>query len=278
LGVNRRYLPANRCAKGRSALTISGFPAIFSPPHMMRKHLAAFTLIELLIVITIIAVLASIALPAYNGVKERGDQTKDLSNAKQVALALRQFAIDNNGSYPSKGPGADYATAPSDPPSTSNDAFWWLFPNYLQSEQVFTIAGSAYTPTNPDNKLDNVTTQTATRADSLRAGENGFAYITGLTDTSNPTFPIIADGFANGTPGTYTKDKSKMGGVWSGKKAIVVFCDASGQIMPVNSTSGKIPRSAGGAGASLFDNNSIDGTWLSASNRILNPDPPAGAQ
>src|SRR5438874_13365078 len=72
---------------------------------------SAFTLIELLIVVTIIAVLASIALPAFNGVKERGDQTKDLSNAKQIALALRQFAIDNNGNYPSKHPAVDYSDA-----------------------------------------------------------------------------------------------------------------------------------------------------------------------
>src|SRR3954463_11040020 len=104
----------------------------------LRKQTSgAFTLIELLIVITIIAVLASIALPAYNGVKERGDQTKDLSNAKKVALALRQFAIDNNGSYPSKAPATDYAAAAATLPTTSNDAFWWLFPNYLQSEQIF---------------------------------------------------------------------------------------------------------------------------------------------
>ena len=75
----------------------------------MNTKLSAFTLIELLIVITIIAVLASIALPAFTGVKERADQTKDLSNAKQIALALRQFAIDNNGSYPAKAPAADYS-------------------------------------------------------------------------------------------------------------------------------------------------------------------------
>src|SRR5206468_7029799 len=98
----------------------------------IKPKVGAFTLIELLIVITIIAVLASIALPAYTGVKERGDQTKDLSNAKQIALALRQFAIDNNGAYPSKPPAADYSTATGSP-TTSNDAFWWLFPNYLQS-------------------------------------------------------------------------------------------------------------------------------------------------
>jgi type IV pilus assembly protein PilA len=82
---------------------------------MKNTSSGAFTLIELLIVITIIAVLASIALPAFAGVKERGDQTKDLSNAKQIALALRQFAIDNNGSYPAKPPAADYAAATGTP-------------------------------------------------------------------------------------------------------------------------------------------------------------------
>jgi prepilin-type N-terminal cleavage/methylation domain-containing protein len=243
---------------------------------MRKKTAAAFTLIELLIVITIIAVLASIALPAFTGVKERGDQTKDLSNAKQVALALRQFAIDNNGTYPSKAPAADYATATAlSSDGKSNDAFWWLFPDYLQSEQIFAISGSAYTPGNPDNRLD--ADDAATRVETLKAGENSYAYICGLTDTSNPTFPLLADGFANGTPGKYAKDKSKTGGVWSGKKAIVVFCDASGQVMSVNSTSLKIPRPPGSSSPDLFTP-AQDGSWIGSANLVLNPDPPAGAQ
>src|SRR5437763_8866016 len=141
---------------------------------MTSKTSAAFTLIELLIVITIIAVLASIALPAYNGVKERGDQTKDLSNAKQIALALRQFAIDNNGAYPSKQPdgksAGDYSANAATLPTTSNDAFWWLFPNYLQSEQIFAVTGSAYTPSTPDNKVD--ASGASSRTDTLKKGEN----------------------------------------------------------------------------------------------------------
>src|ERR1700730_14015524 len=143
---------------------------------MRKNKSSAFTLIELLIVITIIAVLAGIALPAYNGVKERGDQTKDLSNAKQIALALRQFAIDNNGAYPNKQSDAnakgDYSAAASTLPSNSNEAFWWLFPNYLQSEQIFAVTGSAYTPSNPDNKIDDPT-KTA-RTDTLKKGENNY--------------------------------------------------------------------------------------------------------
>ena len=73
----------------------------------MKTPHSAFTLIELLVVITIIAILASIALPVFNGVTERANQTKDLSNAKQIGLALKLFASDNNGAFPSKGPAAD---------------------------------------------------------------------------------------------------------------------------------------------------------------------------
>ncbi len=34
------------------------------------------------------------------------------------------------------------------------EAFWWLFPNYLQSEDIFTVASSTWTPNEPDNKID----------------------------------------------------------------------------------------------------------------------------
>jgi prepilin-type N-terminal cleavage/methylation domain-containing protein len=235
---------------------------------MRKKNLSAFTLIELLIVITIIAVLASIALPAYTGVKERGDQTKDLSNGKQVALALRQFAMDNNGAYPSKGPAADYSAAAATLPTNSNDAYWWLFPTYLQSEQIFAISGSAYTPSNPDNKLD--AANAATRTDTLKANENSFAYVAGLTDTSNPIFPLIADGFATGSPGTYATNKAQKGGVWSGKKAVVIFCDSSGQVMRVDPTTKQVQRTdSSGQKANMFTGAA---DWFdTAANPVLNP-------
>src|SRR5436305_12152535 len=97
---------------------------------------SAFTLIELLVVIAIIAILASIALPVFSSVQERGKQTKDMSNGKQIALALKQFAVDHDGTFPNKEPAADYNTAPNVlvAADKSNDGFWWLFPNYLTSE------------------------------------------------------------------------------------------------------------------------------------------------
>lgn len=238
----------------------------------MNKHTTpAFTLIELLIVITIIAVLASIALPAYTGIQERANQTKDLSNSKQIALALRQFAIDNNGSFPAKKPGIDYSQAADLDSSTSksNDALWWLFPNYLQSEDIFVVAGSKWTPANPDNKIDQA--GAAGRIETLKLGENNYAYVVGLTDTSNPAFPLLADGFKETAPvPIYDPSKAQKGGVWAAKKAIVALCDGSGQIMKVDPTTKTVLRPGGTT--SIFAPGDSANPWLDAANFILNPD------
>ena len=150
----------------------------------------------------------------------------------------------------------------------SNDAYWWLFPNYLQSEDIFVVPGSKWS-TGVDNKIDPATA--TSRTQTLKTGENNFAYVAGLTDTSNPAFPLIADGFKTGTPGTYDTSKSNKGGVWSGKKAIVVFCDASAQIMKVDPANQQVKRP--GHTYSMFDTGSstTDDPWLVEANPVLNP-------
>src|SRR4051812_42623405 len=168
----------------------SVLPFSTSLPQTMKtysSHPPAFTLIELLVVIAIIAVLASIALPVFSSVQERGQQTKDLSNAKQIALACKLYASDNDGKFPDKD-----GTSPADPQptltanDTSNKAFAALVPNYLPTEKLFYLAKSAWSTRTPDENTQNA-------ADRCEASTNNFAYEMGLGDTSNPSFPLIAD-------------------------------------------------------------------------------------
>ena len=64
------------------------------------KKGAAFTLVELLIVIAIVGILAGLLLPALIQAKEKAKRTACVSNLKQVNLATRLYAEDNGESLP----------------------------------------------------------------------------------------------------------------------------------------------------------------------------------
>ncbi|MGF1657590.1 MAG: type II secretion system protein [Verrucomicrobiales bacterium] len=77
-----------------------------SPPSSVSSLNWAFTLIELLVVIAIIAVLVSIAVPAFTGAQERARALSDLNNLRQIGIASLAFASDNNSVLPAA-PGGD---------------------------------------------------------------------------------------------------------------------------------------------------------------------------
>ena len=59
-----------------------------------------FTLVELLVVIGIIALLISILLPALSKARKQAMIITDLSNMRQVGLAVNMYANDNKGRLP----------------------------------------------------------------------------------------------------------------------------------------------------------------------------------
>lgn len=64
------------------------------------KRHRAFTLIELLIVITIIGILAVALIPRLTGGPSRARDAQRKSDLQQIATALEFYANDNNGGYP----------------------------------------------------------------------------------------------------------------------------------------------------------------------------------
>jgi prepilin-type N-terminal cleavage/methylation domain-containing protein len=238
----------------------------------------AFTLIELLVVISIIAILAGIALPAFTTVQIKGRQTAGLSNVKQILLACKIFATDNNGNYPSYTLDTNLQPTSTLITSDANTCFAQLFPDYLTNETIFCEQGSAYTVKLADNVIDTPMAQVHTL--TLATGENTFAYCTGLTDTSNALFPMVADGFITGgsqSGWTYSTNKTVKGGVWEGKKAIVGLVDGSASIQKVNPTAlsvmGNPAVGTSGTPVSYFSTN-VTGTqpWLTGpTNTWLNP-------
>jgi prepilin-type N-terminal cleavage/methylation domain-containing protein len=73
---------------------------------MDRRTPEAFTLIELLMVIAIIAILAALLLPTLSRAKQKAYATTCLNNTKQLETALTLYAGENQNSFPPNTPAA----------------------------------------------------------------------------------------------------------------------------------------------------------------------------
>ena len=64
---------------------------------------AAFTLMEILVVVSIILILAAIALPVYSTVLSRANKVVALNNMRQTTATLISYTGQNDGDFPNEG-------------------------------------------------------------------------------------------------------------------------------------------------------------------------------
>ena len=233
-----------------------------------RKKRGAFTLIELLVVIAIIGILASSAMPAYNGIQERAKRTKDVSNIKQILLGCRAFAADWEGIYPSFDPDAEQSGGGGGGEdsefSTSTDAFNALIPDYIDTEIVFWLQ------TKHPDKI-----QPPKEDGELESQENVYCYASGQTDTSFSRSPLVADGLMDG-PGEYGEYHPWL----KSKKAVVGFCGGHvSEETLTSATAGATVRSKDKLVENIFEEREVSedggssGGWLDTkSDNVLLPD------
>ncbi len=95
----------------------------------MKSNHKAFTLIEMLVVISLIGILAALALVSFTSAQKQARDTTRKSDLKQYQTAVEGYALKNNDIYPIHGSSVpanttlctdlDIGSCPADPKNTS---------------------------------------------------------------------------------------------------------------------------------------------------------------
>ncbi|MEW6303690.1 MAG: DUF1559 domain-containing protein [Verrucomicrobiota bacterium] len=89
----------------------------------------AFTLVEMLVVIAILAILASLLLPALARAKDKGRQAFCQNSLRQVGLAFQLYHGDYDDQFPAPGSKQRYGPQPE-------DWIWWQYGRGVSNSSI----------------------------------------------------------------------------------------------------------------------------------------------
>ena len=195
-----------------------------------------FTGLELLVVVAVVVVGAALATPQIFKALKRAALAEGINNARQVKLALDNFATDFDGQFPNDDTGEGVLEGGTGS-TYSNDYFRQLFlAGVIESEFIFWVKNSGVASKGaPDDKIkQNGRMQPEL---ILEQGDAHWAYITDQTNLGTGSRPLILDGYQAGTS-EWDPD------TWD-NKVIVVRIDGAFKPMRMRITDNKVLDGSG---------------------------------
>lgn len=228
-----------------------------------RRGRMAFTLVELLVVIGIIALLISILMPALSKAKDQANRVACGSNVRSFCQALIMFAQDNKGRFPDlvnsdgqyDNTGTTTTKYPYEVQVIHPHVRDVLMPKYGMTRKMF------YCPSNPEMDVD----LNWVKPDKSNYGFVGYMILAGQTNLGVTKAEFLASG--GGSKGGFEEvpdNQQRLFALRQGQKAFyqVLVADTTrtwnNDLNPSNhvrgtTSDGKMPRGRGGANVGFID-------------------------
>jgi len=190
--------------------------------YMTNNRSPAFTIIEMIIVLAVIAVMMSFVYPMYTGATERAKAAKDLSNLRQIGIAMQTLLNDNDQLLPvtTTWPGISTSTTPV------------LYQKYIATRRVFQSPFDKRTPAETDTAPvsysinTNMYVKLGTNPNILKVVSPSSTFLMAPKYTGNPGSSASWTGTTTSAPDLPVGAPAETTGTHSkGRQINVLFCD-----------------------------------------------------